>query len=125
MNSSRSFNSTKHSAAVGSNKMHPSGSIFSRRIRDFVSVSRENVERVRLFVNRSNNLRLGRSVAFIGPGGSKKMIRNFKSSTRTFGRWASVIALPLVFVTSAMAQEARSQVSLQGTGVFIKDSNNN
>ena len=36
----------------------------------------------------------------------------------------SMLALPLLFATAAFAQEGRSQVSLQGTGVFIKDTDN-
>jgi outer membrane immunogenic protein len=51
-------------------------------------------------------------------------MRSFKVSTNTISRWAAVFAVPFLFATSALAQEARSQVSLQGTGVFIKDSDN-
>jgi outer membrane immunogenic protein len=47
-----------------------------------------------------------------------------KIRKRTSGWFTAVTSVLLLLATSAMAQEGRSQINLQGTGVIIKDSSN-
>jgi hypothetical protein len=50
------------------------------------------------------------------------IMNSLNISKRTLSGLTAVITILLLSATSAMAQEGRSQVNLQGTGVIIKDS---